>query len=453
MKGENIMKEYEYKEHKQGIYKCNDSEFEVVTLGNHVTKLTKDEIVCYLCADGATCLEEVKENICKYYRFTNMTKEELKVVVDSLVKRDLLIQHEVKRELHKHVSLNKNILKQLDIPVNKRTILSIADIEISITDLCPFDCSYCSKKENNSSKEYVTLQQWEKVLEDAYSIGANGVKLTGGEPLHPKVIDKTLALAKKARCIGYDRVVLLTSGFALADNIKKVVEAGITEISISYNMIGKFEEDRVRNSFVEKNFDKFLVLKEYNIKLNICCVVNQESVLILDEVLQFALDKGVGCIHFYPVMPVGGARTNWNDNKLGVDQLRQVFRHLEIKREELKDVINISAEQMFLSCYKDIGLGCEALNYWVYITEDGYVNACACSDLSSSNIKKEEFIDIWREAAYFEELRNFEDDSECKACTDRKYCVNNCYIRLLQAQKSGFAYDSSICKYLVKGGI
>lgn len=441
------MKKYEYKEQKQGIYKCSDDVFEVVSLGNHITKLSKTEMICYLCADGATCYEEIKENICKYYGYTDLSISNLEKIINKLLESELLVQHEIIKELHRHVSLNHNLLKQLDIPVSKRTILSIADMELSITDLCPFNCSYCSKKENCSTKDYVTLDEWKKVLFDAYTIGANGIKLTGGEPLHPKVIDKTLALARYARDIGYERVVLLTSGFSLADNIKKVVEAGITEISISYNMIGKFEEDRIRNQYVEKNFDKFVVLKEYNIKLNICCVVNQESITMVDKVLQFALDKGLGCIHFYPVMPVGSAKNCWNSNKLNVQQLKKVCSYLEQKQEELKDIICISAEQMFLSCYDKIQLGCEALNYWIYIGEDGYVSACACADMSSFNIKDSDIISIWRDSSYFEQLRSVQDVTVCSKCKDRKYCVNNCYIRLLQAA-AGLRYENSVCGYL-----
>ena len=133
--------------------------------------------------------------------------------------------------------LNKSLLKQIDIKVKRRTILSIADMELSITDLCPFNCSYCSKKENKSTKDYVTIEEWKKVIKEAYLMGANGIKLTGGEPLHPLVIDKTLSIAKYAREIGYERVVLLTSGYSLADNIQRVVEAGITEISICYLLL------------------------------------------------------------------------------------------------------------------------------------------------------------------------------------------------------------------------
>lgn len=397
-------------------------------------------------ADGATSISEIKANICKYYRFITTPLNEIKNIVDSLIERNLLVVHDVKKELHKHVSFNKSLLKQIDIKVKRRTILSIADMELSITDLCPFNCSYCSKKENKSTKDYVTIEEWKKVIKEAYLMGANGIKLTGGEPLHPLVIDKTLSIAKYAREIGYERVVLLTSGYSLADNIQRVVEAGITEISISYNMINKIEEDKIRNKYVEENFDKFLVLQEYNIKLNICCVVNQESIKLVDKVLQYAIEKGIGCIHYYPVMPVGNARDSWDTNKLNVEELKNTMQRLQKKSVELQDRISISAEQMFMSFYDDIELGCEALNYWVYIAEDGRVSACACADMSNYNIKNTSFIKIWRESDYFENLRSYVDSTSCKKCNDRKYCTCNCYIRLLQAQ-NGLHYSYDRCKY------
>lgn len=375
-----------------------------------------------------------------------MSKVEIEKIIKKLISTGLLIQCPIKRELHKHVSFNKSILTQIDIPVKKRTILSIADIELSITDLCPFKCTYCSKKENLSNKEYVSTNEWKKVIKEAYSIGANGIKLTGGEPLHPDVIDKTLEFAKMQ---GYNRIVLLTSGYHLDRNIRKIVEAGITEISISYNMISCNHEDGIRNQYVEKHFDSFLILKEYNIKLNLCCVLNKESILLVDKVLQFALDKGVDCIHFFTVMPVGQAKFDWENHKLDVNDLREKMKYLEIKREELKEKICISAEQMYLSQKENISIGCEALNYWTYISEDGYVGSCACAELSGENIKKQSIINIWRDSIYFEHLRSFNDDAECKKCKDRKYCINNCYLRILQKDKNNLVYNNDNCFYKI----
>ena len=441
------MNKYEFKEHKQGIYKNENNTFEVVSLGNCVTTLTKNELLCYLCADGATSIEEIKANICEFYSFTELSKLEIENIIRKLISIGLLIQCPIKKELHKHVSFNKSLLKQIDLPVKKRTILSIADIELSITDLCPFKCTYCSKKKNITNKEYISIDEWKKVIKDAYTIGANGIKLTGGEPLHPEAIDKTLELAKFAKIQGYNRIVLLTSGYHLDRNIRKIVEAGITEISISYNMINSHQEDRIRNQYVENHFDSFLILKEYNIKLNLCCVLNKESILLVDKVLQFALDKGVDCIHFFPVMPVGQAKFDWENHKLDVNTLRNTMKYLETKREELKEKIYISAEQMYLSKKENISVGCEALNYWTYISEDGYVGSCACAELSGENIKKKSIIKIWRDSIYFESLRSFNDDNECQKCRDRKYCVNNCYLRLLQKDKNNMIYNINNCFY------
>jgi len=442
------MKKYEFREPKQAVYKYPDGTFEIVSLGHKVDALNLFETVCYLCADDAFSVEEIKANICRYYRFTEASIQEIQQVVDGLVEKGLLVQITPQKELHKHASFNRNLLKQIDIPVEKRTVLSIADIEISITELCPFNCTYCSKKENESTKQYVAIDRWKQVIEEAYSIGANSIKLSGGEPLHPKAIDGTFELVRHAKEVGYTRIVILTSGFNLAENIQRVVESGVTEISISYNMISNYEEDRIRNEYVEKHIKEIQKLLEYDIQLDLCCVVNQESLPLVEKVLDFALENKFGCAHFYPIMPVGGAKVFWDSLKLSTKDLRDIMLWLATKRDALKDVISISAEQMYLHKNETIQLGCEAVNYWIYFAEDGYVSTCACGELAEDNIKTTDMVSIWRNAEYFEKIRNFKDSTACSQCSERKYCVNNCYIRLTQATNQSLMYSCQTCGLL-----
>ena len=446
--GGSNLKKYEFVEPKQAVYKYPDGTFEVVSLGNKTDTLTHFEMVCYLCANDTFSIEEVKANICRYYKYTDEPIDVIQQVINLLIEKGLIVQTIPKKELHKHAAFNHNLLRQLDSPVNKRTILSIADIEISITELCPFNCTYCSKKENESTKQYVALDRWKQIIEEAYSIGANSIKLSGGEPLHPKAIDDTFELVRHAKEVGYQRIVILTSGFNLAENIQRVVESGVTEISISYNMISHYEEDRIRNQYVEKHIKEISRLLEYDIQLDLCCVVTQESLPLVEKVLNFALENKFGCAHFYPIMPVGGAKSYWDTLKLSSEDLRQLMLRLEDKREALKDTINISAEQMYLHRNKVTNLGCEAVGYWIYFSEDGCVSTCACGELATDNIKGDGMVSIWRNSEYFESIRNFKDNSACTRCADRKYCVNNCYIRLTQATTQSLTYACPTCELL-----
>ena len=77
----------------------------------------------------------------------------------------------------------------------------LRDLRISVTDRCNFRCVYCMPKEVFGSdyrfldrKELLTFEEIERVARVFVGLGVNKLRLTGGEPLVRKDVERLIAL-------------------------------------------------------------------------------------------------------------------------------------------------------------------------------------------------------------------------------------------------------------------
>src|SRR5215217_3201270 len=77
----------------------------------------------------------------------------------------------------------------------------LKDLRISVTDRCNFRCVYCMPKEVFGSdyrfldrKELLSFEEIARVARIFVDLGVNKLRLTGGEPLVRKDVDRLIAL-------------------------------------------------------------------------------------------------------------------------------------------------------------------------------------------------------------------------------------------------------------------
>ena len=85
----------------------------------------------------------------------------------------------------------QNIFDKLNRPVK--------DLRISVTDRCNFRCTYCMPKEVYGEafkflpkEELLDFDEIEKIAKTFASLGVTKIRLTGGEPLVRKNIEKLI---------------------------------------------------------------------------------------------------------------------------------------------------------------------------------------------------------------------------------------------------------------------
>ncbi|MBI3286020.1 MAG: GTP 3',8-cyclase MoaA [Burkholderiales bacterium] len=120
------------------------------------------------------------------------------------------------------------------------------DLRISVTDRCNFRCVYCMPRQV-FDKDYQFLPQtallnFEEITRIARIFVAHGVRkirLTGGEPLLRKNIEKLIAMLAALRTVDGQTLdlTLTTNGSLLARKAQSLKDAGLTRLTVSLDAL------------------------------------------------------------------------------------------------------------------------------------------------------------------------------------------------------------------------
>lgn len=122
----------------------------------------------------------------------------------------------------------------------------LRDLRISVTDRCNFRCVYCMPREVFGS-DYAFLPKpqllsFEEITRLASIAAAHGIKkvrLTGGEPLLRKDIDKLIAMLSRIQTVdGEDLdVALTTNASVLRYKAQALKDAGLNRVTVSLDSV------------------------------------------------------------------------------------------------------------------------------------------------------------------------------------------------------------------------
>jgi GTP 3',8-cyclase len=117
----------------------------------------------------------------------------------------------------------------------------LRDLRISVTDRCNFRCPYCMPADVFGREyaflprsEILTFEEIARVVRIAAGLGVSKVRLTGGEPLLRRHIERLVAMI--AEVDGID-MALTTNGAALARKAPALREAGLSRITVSLDSL------------------------------------------------------------------------------------------------------------------------------------------------------------------------------------------------------------------------
>ena len=120
----------------------------------------------------------------------------------------------------------------------------IRDLRISVTDRCNFRCTYCMPKEVFDADyaflphdEILTFEEMVRVAKIARGLGVEKIRLTGGEPLLRKGIERLIAMLVDA--LPDIDIALTTNGSALKAKARALREAGLRRITVSLDSLNE----------------------------------------------------------------------------------------------------------------------------------------------------------------------------------------------------------------------
>jgi cyclic pyranopterin phosphate synthase len=119
---------------------------------------------------------------------------------------------------------------------------NLRDLRISVTDRCNFRCSYCMPKEifdkDHTYLPHTSLLSFEEIVRIArqfVNLGVQKIRLTGGEPLLRKNLERLVEQLSKLRTMDGSPLdlTLTTNGALLAKKAKALQAAGLHRVTVS----------------------------------------------------------------------------------------------------------------------------------------------------------------------------------------------------------------------------
>jgi len=226
--------------------------------------------------------------------------------------------------------------------VNKKTFSDMLSrkfeyLRISVTDRCNYRCSYCMPSEVfNNNYSYIAqnkILSYEEIIHLCSilkKIGLTKIRITGGEPLLRKNIDKLIHKLKTES--GINNVSMTTNGSLLTDTkLKQLKSSGLDSITLSLDTLDSKKITKINGT--KKHFDLDMVLtgiEKYftTVKTNTVVIKNINDDEVLDIVNKISALRSE--IRFIEYMDVGESN-NWDFSKI-------------IPSQELYELINSKYE-------------------------------------------------------------------------------------------------------------
>ena len=194
----------------------------------------------------------------------------------------------------------------------------LRDLRISVTDRCNFRCTYCMPKEVFDADyqflphaELLTFEEIVRVAKISHGLGVEKIRLTGGEPLLRKGIERLIEMLA-TELPGVD-LTLTTNGTALKAKAQSLKDAGLKRITVSLDSL----DDATFRAMNDVDFPVAKVLEAIDaaaavglgpIKINMVVKRGLNDHQIIDMARYF---KGSGhIVRFIEFMDVG-ATNGW----------------------------------------------------------------------------------------------------------------------------------------------
>jgi cyclic pyranopterin phosphate synthase len=128
----------------------------------------------------------------------------------------------------------------LPLPVLDRFRRPLKKLRLSVTDRCDLRCSYCMPEETYAwlpKRDILSFEELARVADVFLALGADEIRLTGGEPLLRRDLAKLVGLlaAKK----GLADLALTTNGTRLAELAATLRAAGLHRLTISLDTLDR----------------------------------------------------------------------------------------------------------------------------------------------------------------------------------------------------------------------
>lgn len=260
-------------------------------------------------------------------------------------------------------------------------------LRISVTDRCNLRCIYCMPAEGMQFQPHDEIMSYEEitaVVESLAPLGLRKVRLTGGEPLVRKDLEKLVAML--AAIPGIEDISLTTNGLMLPAKAQLLKDAGLSRVNISLDSL---RQDRF--SMITRGGDVDKVLKGIEaataaglspIKLNVVLMkgINDDEI---KDFISLTFNSPLN-VRFIEYMPIGSASDSWRQTYLPLETVLEACSKAGWETEETEVPAGngpshnrrvVGAQGTFGLIHPVSDHFCDNCNR-LRLTADGHIKAC-----------------------------------------------------------------------------
>ena len=325
-------------------------------------------------------------------------------------------------------------------------------ISWNITKKCNLRCAHCyidSAEINSSISPELTTDECIDIIDQIAEVNNKAILiLTGGEPLLRKDI---YGVIKYARNKGMT-LFLGTNGCLFNDNVvKKLKDSGIAGVGISLDSL----DTRIHNSFRGTNnawqgaINAFEICKKYNLAFQIQTTVTNNNINEIPNIIKFAKDNGASAFQLFFLVCTGRGQgltditpSQYEETLTKLYNVQKGFNGTMLVGAKCaphykRIVFNLDQTSPLLKAYDG---GCPAATNYCRINSEGKVTACPYLEMEAGDLKKQSFLEIWKNSIEFNELRSLNLKGKCAICEFKSIC-KGCRARALASNNDQMAED------------
>lgn len=214
-------------------------------------------------------------------------------------------------------------------------------LRISVTDKCNLRCVYCMPEEGMEFEPDERLLRFDEIVEVVRVLAGLGVRklrLTGGEPLLRKDLDRLVAML--AAIPGIEDIALTTNGIFFAPKADKLRAAGLTRVNISLDSLKPERFSLItRGGDIRKvlaSIDAALRVGLDPVKINVVLMkgINDDEI---EDFLRLTLERKLN-IRFIEYMPIGHDDAGWREKYVSLSTVFERAERMGWKVEEAQCV-------------------------------------------------------------------------------------------------------------------
>ena len=325
----------------------------------------------------------------------------------------------------------------------------LTSLQIELTSRCNERCVHCYIPHENKLFD-IEDDLFYNVLEQCKEMGLLNLTLSGGEPmLHPHFLE----YLQKAQ--EYDFAVNVLSNLTLLTDeiVQEMKKNRLSSVQVSLYSMNPETHDAItqqKGSFV-KTRDAILKLIDNDIPLQIACPTMKQNKNDFADVMKWAEEHKVRAITDYIMMEKYDHTTENLDNRLSLDEVKNVINQINEHDDEYKERI-AKADFDLLRKIKADGdeLVCGVCINSICIVTNGNVYPCpGWQDYVCGNLKEKTLKEIWDNSEKVKFLRNIrkKDFKQCMNCEDKIFCAM-CMVRNANENPEGdpFKINPHFCK-------